>query len=219
MELSYWESRWKKDKTGFHMPGGYSALKSRWPKLTLPEAPAVLVPLCGKSADMIFMENQGAQVTGVEISEKAVRSFFKENERNFETDTYADFTIRWSGNIQIWQGDFMKFPDSKADVDLIYDKAALVALPPEKRQTYTDKLLSLAGPGTQILLHHFMYPQQEMPGPPFSVGSAEINTYFSDRFSLHLLEENEIPSGEFIPFQRRGLESPLIERFILMKPR
>ena len=219
MELSYWESRWKKDKTGFHMPGGYSALKSHWPKLTLPEAPAVLVPLCGKSADMIFMENQGAQVTGVEISEKAVRSFFKENDRNFETDTFADFTIRRSGNIQIWQGDFMKFPDSKADVDLIYDKAALVALPPEKRQSYADKLLSLAGPGTQILLHHFMYPQQEMPGPPFSVGSAEINTYFSDRFSLHLLEENEIPSGEFIPFQRRGLESPLIERFILMKPR
>src|SRR6056297_2816867 len=163
MELSYWESRWKKDKTGFHMPGGYSALKSHWPKLTLPEAPAVLVPLCGKSADMIFMENQGAQITGVEISEKAVRSFFKENERNFERDTYADFTIRWSGNIQIWQGDFMKFPDSKADVDLIYDKAALVALPPEKRQTYADKLLSLAGPGTQILLHHFTYPQQEMP--------------------------------------------------------
>ena len=219
MELSYWESRWKKDKTGFHMPGGYSALKSHWPKLTLPEAPAVLVPLCGKSADMIFMENQGAHVTGVEISEKAVRSFFKENDRNFETDTYADFTIRRSGNIQIWQGDFMKFPDTKGGFDLIYDKAAIVALPPKKRPLYADKVLSLSGPGTQILIHHFIYPQQEMPGPPFSVGSEEIDSYFSHRFSSRLLEENEIPAGEFIPFQRRGLESPLTERFILMKPR
>jgi len=219
MELSYWQSRWKKDKTGFHMPGGYPGLQKHWHLLHLPSKPRILVPLCGKSADMLFLEEQGADVTGVEISEKAVRSFFSENRRDFDTASYADFTIFSSGRIQIWMGDFMKYPHAKADFDLIYDKAALVALPPGKRILYAGKLLNLTRLGTQILLHHFIYPQEEMPGPPFSVGIDEVNGYFKEHFSFVLLDENQIPSGQFVPFRRRGLKSPITERFILLKPR
>lgn len=219
MELSYWESRWRKDKTGFHMPDGYPGLQKHWHSLELPPNPSVCVPLCGKSADMIFLEERGADVTGVEISEKAVRSFFSENKRDFETSSYADFTIWSSGRIQIWQGNFMKFPPAKVDFDLIYDKAALVALPPEKRPPYADKLLNLTKSDTQILLHHFVYPQEEMPGPPFSVGTNEINEYFTRNFSSFLLEVNQIPSKQFPPFLRRGLKSPITERLILLKPR
>lgn len=219
MELSYWQSRWKKDKTGFHMPGGYPGLQTYWTELELPPAPGVLVPLCGKSADIIFLEEQGASVTGVEISEKAVLSFFSENNRTYETENYAEFTIYKSGGIRIWQGDFFKFPESKAKFHLIYDKAAIVALPPEKRPEYAQKLLNLASPRTQILLHHFIYPQKEMTGPPFSVSTDEVDRYFSNRYSSLLLEENKIPSDNFIPFHRRGLRSPITERLVLLKPR
>lgn len=219
MELSYWESRWNNDKTGFHMQDGYESLRSHWPSMNLPPEPNVLVPLCGKSLDMLFLKDQGANVTGIEISEKAITSFFIENKLEFEISHYSDFIIYTSGKIQLWQGDFMKFPKSRANFHLIYDKAALVALPPEKRASYASKLLELTHAGTLILLHHFIYPQDEMSGPPFSVGTSEVNEYFSSHFSLNLLEENQIPSKQFLPFRRRGLRSPITERFLLLEPR
>lgn len=218
MELSYWESRWNKNKTGFHMPEGYPGLQKHWASLKLGRQPQVLVPLCGKSIDLITLEKIGADVIGVEISEKAILSLFDEHQRSYETESYAGFKIFRSGNINLWQGDFLKFPKQAVPgVDLIYDKAALVALPPNKRKAYANKLISLSCPETKILLHHFIYPQEEMPGPPFSVNTSEIEEYFSGKFTITLLEEDQIPSKRFKPFQRRGLKSPLIERLVFLQ--
>jgi thiopurine S-methyltransferase len=163
---------------------------------------------------MIFLRNEGANVTGVEVSVKAIKSFFKENELDFETESFAGFTIYQAEGIAIWQGDFLKFPESKFNFDLIYDKAALVALPPEKRRSYAEKLLNLSTPETKLLLHHFIYPQDEMTGPPFSVGESEIEEYFGVHFTSDLLEENIIPPEHFTPFYRRGLRSAITERFL-----
>jgi len=218
MELSYWESRWNKNKTGFHMAGGYPGLKTHWNHLGLPDEPSVLVPLCGKTEDMSWMAEKGAQVTGVEISEKAVREFFEEQKIEFETTRYAGFTIFHAERIELWQGDFMKFPaGKKREFDLIYDKAALVALPPAMRKAYAARLLELAGNKTTLLLHHFVYPQHQMPGPPFSVEPKEITTLFPDAIEISLLEENSIPAEQFPPFKLRGLVSPLTERLLCLK--
>lgn len=200
------------------MPEGYPGLQRHWASLNLGPHPQVLVPLCGKSIDLITLENMGADVIGVEISEKAILSFFDEQQRRYEAESYAGFKIFRSGDINLWQGDFLKFPKLAVPrVGLIYDKAALVALPPKNRIAYANKLLSLAGPETKILLHHFIYPQEEMPGPPFSVSTSEIEEYFSGRFTISLLEEDQIPSKRFKPFQRRGLKSPLIERLVILQ--
>ena len=37
----------------------------------------ILVPLCGKSLDMLWLAERGFQVTGIEISELAVQDFFR----------------------------------------------------------------------------------------------------------------------------------------------
>lgn len=217
MELSYWESRWNKNNIGFHMQGGYPALRKHWSTLRLPKNPHVIVPLCGKSEDMIFLEQQGARVTGIEISEKAIREFFREHNREAKISKYSSFTIFRSGSIELWQGDFLKFPNRQTlnePVHLVYDKAALVALPKSNRSSYADKVCSLLQPATSILLHHFIYPQQEMNGPPFSVTPEEIKGIFTDKFTIRVLEESIIPPEHFPPFQRRGLKSPITERLI-----
>ncbi len=219
MELSYWESRWRKEKTGFHMAEGYPALKTYWNQLGLSANPTVLVPLCGKSVDLVQLEQFGANVLGIEISEKAILDFFDEHNRTFDTETYGDFIIRKSGRLQIWQGDFLKFPANKCpQLDLIYDKAALTALPPHMRERYVKTILKLAGSTASILLHHFIYAQNQMPGPPFSIKKSEIMSFFSNHYNIQTLEENLLPAENFPPFQRRGLKSPLKEQFLYLTP-
>lgn len=217
MELSYWESRWRKNNIGFHMEEAYPGLRHHWDSLPVGKSPSVLVPLCGKSPDLLFLEQKGARVTGVEYAEKAVLSFFEEHNRPFEVVTRAGFRVYQSGNIELWQGDFMKFPGgSSSGFSLIYDKAALVALPPGKRAEYMQKLMALSGTTADILLHHFIYPQQQMPGPPFSVPGEEIRERFERDFTITMLEENHLPAKRFPPFQRRGLKSPILERFLYL---
>lgn len=202
------------------MPGGYPGLRKYWNSISLPENPNVFVPLCGKTPDMSWMAEQGASVTGVEISEKAILEFFDENNLEYQTDQFADFDIYRSPKITIWKGDFLKLPKQKLpEFDLIYDKAALVALPPDKRTGYADKLIDLCSTNTVILLHHFIYPQHEMPGPPFSVSNEEIEKAFSVRFEINLLEKNKLDLSDFEKFKNRGLVSGMTEQFMYLSPK
>ncbi|MDZ7758456.1 hypothetical protein [Rhodohalobacter sp.] len=216
MELSYWLSRWRKNKIGFHMADGYPALERHLNHNSFPKQQTVLVPLCGKSRDLITLTHHFNNVIGVEISEKAIGEFLQENGLTATESSFADFKIFEAGSITLWCGDFMKLPARKLPpVDLIYDKAALVALPPEKRAKYAEKLVSLCSDSTYILLHHFIYKQDEMPGPPFSVSEPELNEYFGRKFKKEILEQNILDLNRFKKFQYRGLNSEIRERFIL----
>jgi len=72
-----WVDRWNTGRTGWHEAAGNAGLKAHWPGLA-PDS-RVLVPLCGKSPDMLWLAGQGCHVTGVELSEIAVGAFYAEN--------------------------------------------------------------------------------------------------------------------------------------------
>lgn len=219
MELSYWQSRWNKGKTGFHMEGGYPGLQKHWKNFPMQKLPEVLVPLCGKSEDLVFLSEKSAAVTGVEISEKAADEFFSDLKLSPVITHSHGFKIYSAGNISIWCGDFFRFPLLKErNYDLIYDKGGLVALPEKMRIRYSKKIHEISGSSnnTVYLLHHFEYNQPEMPGPPFSVTLDEIKSLFGNRFILSVLEENELNIEQFEKFRRRGLNSYFRERFLLL---
>lgn len=217
MELSYWQSRWRKGNTGFHMKNGYSGLRKHWETLPLPGSPNVLVPLCGKSDDMRWIVEQSGNVTGVEISEIAAQQFFSNQGISPAVATHPNFKIYKSEKISIWCGDFLKLSGRKMPLfDLIYDKAALVALPPLMRQNYVKKIISLTGPQTNILLHGFSYNQHEMNGPPFSVPENEVEALFGDEFSFTVLERDSLNTEKYQKFKKRGLGSHFIEYLLLL---
>lgn len=219
MELSYWKSRWRKKKVGFHMPGGYPGLIKHWASLKIPPSATVIVPFCGKSRDLIHLSKHCARVIGVEISEVAIHEFLTDNNLHAEHSSYKGFKIFKTGNMELWCGDFLKLPVQKIPVpDLIYDKAALVALPPEKRGAYAEKVLALSIPETRILLHHFIYNQDEMPGPPFSVTKEEIRILFGKNIDPVILEEQYLDLDHFKKFRNRGLKSGFKERFLIFTP-
>lgn len=198
------------------MADGYPPLDRHLEKLSFTTHPTVLAPLCGKSRDLMTLTRHFSHVIGVEISEKAIREFLEENSLSATESSFAEFKIFKTEQITLWCGDFIKLPSQKIPViDLIYDKAALVALPAEKRPAYAEKLRSLCSDHTLILLHHFVYNQSEMPGPPFSVSEQELDNYFGKEFKTEILEEKNLDLNKFEKFQYRGLKSGLHERFIL----
>jgi thiopurine S-methyltransferase len=218
MEISYWESRWRKNNIGFHLPRVYEPLIEFWGESELPENPVVLVPLSGKSHDILWMMNQGARVIAVEAVEQAVAEFFTEHNITPDKSKRHGFTICRYKTLEIWIGDFFKLPAGEMPpFDLIYDKAAITALPEKMRGDYVEKIKSLVNTTTQIVTHHFEYNQHEMTGPPFSVPLSELNSYYSGMFKCKILVESNT-SGNYRKFIRRGLSSDLTERFTLFLP-
>ena len=58
-----WIERWETGKTGWHEPDGNENLKAHWQW----SGKRVLVPLCGKTPDLLWLESQGNEVVGVEV--------------------------------------------------------------------------------------------------------------------------------------------------------
>lgn len=218
MEISYWQSRWAKDKTGWHMNTVYPVLPKVWPNITIKENGCVLVPLCGKSLDLQWFIRQGYHVVGVDASSKAHYRVMDRMDEPFTEDDSHGFHIYRSNSIELWEGDFFKVPVKEFPTpDLIYDKASIIALSAKKRSRYAQKIIDLSGPSTHILMQTFEYDQKEMNGPPFSVDEETVRRMFGTRFSLHVLHEQS-KLKELNRFQRRGLSSYLTEKVYHLKP-
>lgn len=184
MESEFWIKKWQTGDTRFHQVTFHPELVKFGDKLT---AKTVLVPLCGKSLDMLYFVSRGQAVIGVELSELACEGFFQENNIVYEKQKVSEFVVYKSAHVTLWCGDFFKLPASVwAQVGAIYDRAALVALPPEMRQRYTREIVQRASAKMQVLLVAYEYPQDSMQGPPFSVGLDEIRLSYTG-FTLHTL--------------------------------
>jgi len=171
-----WLARWESGNTGWHETSGNRALRKFWPGLT--GGARVLVPLCGKSPDLLWLSQQGCDVTGIELSEIAARAFFNEADISFET--LADGDLQWFRSVEhqlaIVCGDYFDFSDKPFDA--LYDRAALVALPQSLRPAYVKHTKTLLKANATQLLITLEYDQQKVDGPPFSVLPDEVKMYW-----------------------------------------
>jgi thiopurine S-methyltransferase len=205
MQHDFWLERWQRGETGFHQARANPWLVSQSPALTLQAGSHVFVPLCGKTHDLRFLADSGYRVTGIELSPLAVEAFFREQQLVADVTTAGALTLHTAGNLRIFCGDFFALDAAQLGaVDAIFDRAALVALPPAMRAAYAAHLATLATPRSRCLLVSFDYPQQEMSGPPFSVPQAEIRSLFSAHFDIAALGREEILDAE-PRFRERGL--------------
>lgn len=171
MEPSFWKERWREGKIGFHEGAPNAFLQQFADHL---KGQRVLVPLSGKSEDLAYLAAQGHSVVGIELAEDAVRAFFVEHDLKPTINGNA-YT---AGPITIIASDLFAVTDV-GPIDAIYDRAALIALPPDLRPRYIAHLKTLVPPKTPGLLITLEYPQDRMAGPPFSVPEAEVRTHYS----------------------------------------
>ena len=58
MDADFWHARWQENRIGFHLPQTHYLLVRYWPVLQAGPGERVLVPLCGKSLDMLWLLEQ-----------------------------------------------------------------------------------------------------------------------------------------------------------------
>ncbi len=216
MNNEYWLDRWERADIGFHQNDINPYLREYWQALALDSDCQVLVPMCGKSRDMLWLREQGHQVLGVELSLVAVQTFFSENNLTPKCIDEYPFS-RWEANgMHIMCGNFFDLREKDlANVSAVYDRASLVALPPEMRKHYAHHLVDILPPATQILLITLDYPPDEMPGPPFPVAMNEMHLLYASHMKIKLLAQHDV-LAQNPRFQQRGL-SRLQERVFLLE--
>ena len=217
MEAEFWHERWEKGEIGFHQHEFNRHMQEFVGRLEVPSGARVLVPLCGKSLDMLWLAGRGLRVTGIEISERATRDFFQENGIAFDVRKRPEAVVYAGCEIEIFCADIFTLTKRVLpSFDAIYDRASLVALPPEMRADYANHLAELADTGVRSLLVTLDYPQEEMRGPPFSVTRGEVERLFGSRFGIWQLHTEDCLARE-PRFRKKGL-TKLEERvFILQK--
>jgi len=197
MQPGFWHERWSSNRIGFHLDAPLPLLLTHWPALELAPDARVFVPLCGKSLDMVWLAERGHRVLGVELSELAVRQFF--DERGLVPAIHASAAGRHfiAGAYELIVGDaFALDADVLAGCAGMYDRAALIALPPPLRATYAATAWRRMPPGCRGLLVTLEYPQPEKAGPPFSVSADEVHALLAADWTVALAERRDILAKE-----------------------
>ncbi len=189
MDKAFWYERWERHEIGFHQQQIHAQLRKIWPTLRLPQESAVFVPLAGKSRDMVWLATQGHRVIGVELSDVAVREFFEEGGQVPKRSRSGAFDLSSAGPFELYCGDFFDFPaETLKDIVAVYDRAALIALPPGMRAHYVETLARIIPQNAIILLIAIDYPQDEITGPPFAVATDEVYRLYGQSFDIEVLD-------------------------------
>lgn len=205
MEAAFWHDRWEKNLIGFHRDEVNPYLKEYWAHLNLAKGKRVFVPLSGKSKDLIWLADQGYEVIGIELNHLAVEAFFAENNLTATSTQKDGFELVESGKICLICGDFFALTtEILGQIDAVYDRASLIALPPEMRQSYASKMTELC-PLAPKLLITLEYDQAKMDGPPFAVTENEVRALYASNYEVsQCLAQDVLLDNE--RFRAKGLD-------------
>lgn len=196
MDIDFWEDKWEKNQIGFHLNEVNPILVKYYGELSLDKNARIFLPLCGKTQDIVWLLSKGHKIVGVEFSELAIQQLFQELNIKPNITTIANFKRYSTGGLDIFVGDFFNLTSEMLGcVDAVYDRAALVALPLAMREKYTAHLRLITKDVPQLLVT-FIYDQNLLKGPPFSVSNDEVHKHYSKYYKIDLLENSEL-EGKF----------------------
>ena len=195
MQAEYWHNKWVKGDIGFHEHQANALLREHFHYLHLPKNSRLFLPLCGKTHDIHWLLECGFNVVGAELSELAVSTLFDDLSITPTIEKIDSLLHYSSDQLDIFVGDIFHIKSEwLGEVDAIYDRAALVALPDIIREQYTRHLRLLTSTAKQLLIT-FEYNQSQMQGPPFSIGIDLIDKYYKSAYSISHLQSIAVQGG------------------------
>ena len=177
-----WLDRWANGRTGWHEEDGNAGLKAHWPSIDAEShrKNRVLVPLCGKTPDLLWLTGHGHEVVGVELSDIAIRQFFAENQLSYRVEKGQPLDRYCADDIPLtlYHGDYFRFEDEPFDA--LFDRGAMVAVPGTRRAAYVEHTRNLLLPDATKMIITLEYDQSVTPGPPFAVLPEELAAAWPD---------------------------------------
>lgn len=195
----FWKIAWDEGRTRFHQPEVNPVLTKY---LEPNETKSCLVPLCGKSLDLLYLAEKFDKVVGVEMVEKPIVQFFEENNIPFEKDG----DVFRSEKIDLFMGDFINNPYPHIEkFDYIYDRASMVAIEEKYRPAYVQRIQNYMHDTSVLQL--ITFEREELGGgPPFDITNDEVQNSYAD-FQINLKKEEK---REFVT--SKGEEAKVFRR-------
>lgn len=190
MQADFWHQKWQDNKIGFHGAAPNSLLTANFNKLNLAKPSRIFLPLCGKTLDISWLLENGHHVIGAELSQMAIEQLFEQLKLEPQISTVGKLKHYKTQNIDIFVGDVFDLTSEMiGTIDVIYDRAALVALPEVTRSKYAKHLMNITQTARQLLIC-YEYDQSLRQGPPFSVSDEEVKRHYAENYEIHLLEKS-----------------------------
>lgn len=187
----FWLNKWESKEIGFHQNRVHNLLSKYKDFFSSASSSKdyILVPLCGKSLDLIYLASLGLNVVGVELSSIACEEFFSENKIEF-SKTQKSYWIEYtSSQITIICGDIFEIDFSQYQFHYLYDRASLIALNTNLRAKYISLIKKLKVSNQLIITLEF----DSESGPPFSISDKDITLYYGDEYSIETKEIIDLP--------------------------
>ncbi|MEM7642128.1 MAG: thiopurine S-methyltransferase [Pseudomonadota bacterium] len=192
MDHSFWHERWDTGRIGFHEGRVNGLLAAHFPSVAPPPGAHIFVPLCGAAHDMAWLAAQGYRVTGIDLSRKAIDRFLADHALSATRTEPGPLHRAETPSITLYAGDIFALTAAHlGPVDLIYDRAALVALPAALRPRYATHLMEITNTAPQFLIT-FDHDGPVSGGPPFSVPEAEVQRLYGESYGVTALGERPI---------------------------
>lgn len=213
MEPEFWQNRWQERRIGFHRADPNPILLKYLAKLQLPAGARIMVPLCGKTLDIGWLAAQGYHVVGAELSPIAVKEFFEELGVAPTITEVGPLKKHSVPQIDIYLGNIFDLSKEElGQVDGIYDRAALVALPLDIRNRYSAHLRQITGTAPQ-LLGSFEYDESLIEGPPFAITAEGIAQQYAGSYDITELARYDYEG------KLKGTDHPATETVWLLVPK
>ena len=158
LPVSFWQERWEKGENFWHMdavnPDLLDNIHALEPVKKAAAAasrrPRILVPLCGATCDMAYLNNQGWHVVGIDAVEQGLRTFIAQYGEHLHNvkDVDSSVGVHIAADGLDLYGLDMFAPELTAELvggecDAVWDRGSLVAIGVQQREPYIRKLLSL----------------------------------------------------------------------------
>jgi len=191
-KISIWETQWQKGDIAFHQSEVNPKLLDNMDELIGCEKAGsgekvcrnILVPLCGKSRDLIHLHGLGHNVVGCEGVEQACTEFFSENNIEFTRTPLEgiDGSLFSSadGRLRLYQCDFLALTAEAVSTkfDAVWDIQSLVSINPRDRKQYVRTLRSLLADEFRYLLVTIEYEPFAHLGRPHSISYNAVKELF-----------------------------------------
>lgn len=130
---------------------------------------------CGTGTNVVFLAQQGFDVTGVDLSEVAVQ---RAQQKARAAGVKAGFV----------SASVLALPNLGEPFEFVFDRGCFHVLPKEQRAVFVGQLAGVTRPGSVYFLLCGNAKEPQDPGPP-TVSEEEIRETFSREFEIEWIRE------------------------------